>query len=149
MHSLKTPETESEKLAYHAIRRAALFEERGRGAVYNENHPDESKAGNAPMLLMVDDRPVGTVRVDMPPMADYAILRLVAVTAAERNKGHGGHLLTLVEKFARAHGRRRLVLNAAAAAVNFYRRNGFVERVWDEAEARMAGTNVQMVKEIS
>ncbi|HEY6333194.1 MAG TPA: GNAT family N-acetyltransferase [Blastocatellia bacterium] len=149
MHSLKKPETESEKRAYHSIRRSALFEERGRGALYNENHPNESKPGNTPFLLMVDDRPVGTVRVDLPPKADYAILRLVAVAAAERNKGHGAHLLSLVETYARKYNRRRLVLNAAPDAITFYKRNGFIEQVWDDEELRMSLASVQMVKEIS
>jgi len=146
VYSLKTPETDAEKLAYHTIRRTSLFDERGRLGAYNDSHPDENREGNTPFLLMDGERPVGTVRVDMPAEKDYAVLRLVAVSAAERNKGHGGYLISLVESFAHQHNRKRLVLNSAPDAVNFYRKNGFVEQVWDDEELKMTRGQVQMVK---
>jgi len=147
VHSLKMPEADDEWRVYHEIRRTALFVERGMAASdYNPKHPDDRKPGNTPFLLLHDERPVGTVRIDLPDGRDHAIVRMVAVSSAERNQGHGARMLALVEAFSREQGRRRLVLNAAPAAVNFYRKNGFMPQVWDEEELKFSPIPVQMVK---
>jgi GNAT superfamily N-acetyltransferase len=134
--------------AYHGIRRRVLFEERGRFGVYNNNHPDELRAGNTPFLLITADRPIGTVRVDLRNRHD-AIVRMVAISNEERGKGHGRCLMQLVAEFALSSGRTRLVLNAAPEAVAFYRKLGFNEEVWDDEELKsvLAG-GAQMTKKI-
>lgn len=64
-HTLRGPENEEEWRVYHAIRRKALFESRGRFGAYNENHPDEFERDNHPLILFDRDTPIGVIRVDM------------------------------------------------------------------------------------
>lgn len=95
---------------------------------------------------MHNRKPVGTVRVDFRNAQD-AVVRMVAVSAEERNRGHGGHLLRLVENFAMHGGRTRLVVNANPSAHNFYKKNGFTNESWDEKELiGVAAECIQMTK---
>ena len=119
--------------AYHAIRRQELFEARGRYGTYDANHPHD-RAGDAhAYLLKTDGKPLGTTRLDVRSDGT-AIFRLVAITAAEQGKGHGRVLGQMVEERARAFGVRTLLVNAADTAVGFYRRTGWHDHVWDQAE---------------
>lgn len=119
--------------AYHAIRRQELFEARGRHGIYNENHPDEYAPNAHCYLLKLDGKPLGTTRLDI--WADgTAIVRMVAITAAEQGKGHGRALMQIVEERARGFGAPAAFLNAADTATGFYRRTGWHDHVWDQAE---------------
>ena len=64
-HTLRGPENEEEWRVYHAIRRKALFENRGRFGVYNENHSDEFEKDNHPLILFDRNTPIGVIRVDI------------------------------------------------------------------------------------
>jgi len=135
--------------AYHAIRRVELFEARGRIGVYDRGHPDESAPGHFPLLLKWNGRGIATTRLDVRA-AGVAIVRLVAVVKTEQRKGHGRALADRTEVFARDRGVTRLLVNAAADAVGFYERIGFMREVWNAAE--LIGWNadsVQMAKSLA
>ena len=147
-YELSVVVTEEDWSAYHAIRRAELFEARGRMGVYDPNHPDERRPNHFPLLLKRGGRGLATTRLDVRDDG-IAIVRLVAVVRSEQHKGHGRALAMRTEAFARARGVRKLMVNAAATAVGFYERIGFVRETWDPAE--LVGPNadsVQMAKSL-
>jgi len=135
--------------AYHFIRRVELFEARGRFGVYDPDHRDERAPNHFPLLLKWNGRGIATTRLDVR-QSDLAIVRLVAVVKAEQRKGHGRALAARTEAFARDRGVTKLLVNAAADAVGFYERIGFVREPWDRAE--LVGWNadsVQMAKTLA
>jgi GNAT superfamily N-acetyltransferase len=135
--------------AYHSIRRVALFEARGRLGVYDAGHPDDRAPNHFPLLLKWNGRGIATTRLDVRAPG-LAIVRLVAVVKAEQRKGHGRVLAVRTEAFARDRGVVKLLMNAAADAVGFYQRIGFVPETWDTAE--LIGWNadsVQMAKSLA
>src|ERR1700680_3664446 len=62
---------------YHSIRRRVLWERRGLSN-YDDTHADEYKTSNHPLLLRLDGRAIGTVRLDEFGSGIGAI-RLVAI----------------------------------------------------------------------
>jgi GNAT superfamily N-acetyltransferase len=134
--------------ALHAIRRASLFtEERHGDVVYDDNHPDDRVAGNQPFLLLLDDEPLGVVRVDF--RGREAVVRLVGITPARQRQGHGSALSRLIDALARERGVGRLVVNSHHTAVGFYERTGWHRESWDATElVGLASDCVQMAKEI-
>jgi N-acetylglutamate synthase-like GNAT family acetyltransferase len=135
--------------AYHSIRRVELFEARGRIGVYDPDHADERAPNHFPLLLKWNGRGIATTRLDVRE-SGLAIVRLVAVVETEQRKGHGRALAARTEAFARERGVTRLLVNAAADAVGFYERIGFVRESWDAAE--LVGWNadsVQMAKTLA
>lgn len=130
---------------YHEIRRVELFESRGSSA-YDDNRPDEKKPGHFQLLLKLNGVGIATTRFDL--LGDgVAVIRLVAVTAAEQGKGHGLVLAELTEAFARQRGVSKIVVNAAPRALPYYERMGFVREPWNPAElVGIAADNVQMAK---
>jgi len=133
---------------YHEIRKAELFDARGRGYVYNPNHPDEKKLGNYPFLLMVSGQGIGVVRLDhLPsPIIKTAAIRLVAITQTEQGRGHGRALHNEVERLALKQGVSLLVVNAAVRAVGFYAKLGYARHVWDDPSKGLDAAFVQMAK---
>jgi len=133
--------------AYHLIRRVALFEARGRIGIYDPDHPDERAPGHFPLLLTWNGRAIATTRLDV--RGELAVVRLVAVVKSEQRKGHGRVLAARTEAFARDRGVTKLLVNAAANAVGFYERIGFVRESWSPAE--LVGWNadsIQMAKSL-
>lgn len=122
---LKHLRTEADWQAYHHIRRTILFEGRGRGDVYDPNHPDDRKENNYPFLLIHDDLPVGTVRVDIDRQDRSAYMRLVAVIAEEQGKGFGRVMIRLVEAFVLENRCTVLHVVPNKDAVGFYRKCGY------------------------
>lgn len=135
-------------LHYHGIRKEELFIARGRGQLYNPRHPDESKQGHFPLLLLADGNPVGTVRLDhLPsPTIATAAIRLVAITRKEQGKGHGRVLNERVEMLARNQGVSLLVVNAIHTAVGFYKKVGYVPCAWKDTGQGLDDNITQMVK---
>jgi GNAT superfamily N-acetyltransferase len=134
---------------YHSIRRNELFEARGRLGIYDANYPDEYLPNHFPLLLRWEGRGIGTTRLDVRD-GGLAVVRLVAITRRLQRKGHGRVLAERVEAFAREKRVTKLVLNAAASAVGFYERIGFVPESWDPSE--LVGWNmdsIQMAKSMS
>lgn len=122
-HQLRRPATEGEWRAFHAIRRKVLFENRGKSEIYNENHPDDAKPGNHPLVLVYRDAVIGVIRVDVS--GTVAWIRRVAIREDLQRLGHGRALLVLAEDFAKAHGCTEVRSNAAVEAVGFYERCGY------------------------
>ena len=123
-YELVSPTDASSRRSYHDIRRDVLFEARGRGDVYDENHPHEHVPGNHPKLLLYRGDPVGVIRIDVA--SPRALLRRVAIRADVQRSGHGRVLLSLAERFAAEHGCRQLESHVASDAVGFYQKCGFV-----------------------
>ena len=133
---------------YHAIRRQALWDARGRSG-YDENHADEHLICNHPLLLKFDGRPIGTTRIDDLGNGT-AVVRLVAIAVDMQRQGHGRVLSALVELSARRLGIDTLFVNAAADAVGFYEKMGWEHYSWDAAEpAAVATASKQMRKTLS
>jgi GNAT superfamily N-acetyltransferase len=122
-HALRTPRNDAEWRAFHAIRRKVLFENRGKTEAYNENHPDDSKPGNYPLVLVFGDEVIGVLRLDIA--GSVAWLRRVAIRDDLQRAGHGRILLRLAEVFAAEHGCSEIQSNAAVEAVGFYERCGY------------------------
>lgn len=122
-HALRTPQSEEEWRTFHAIRRKVLFENRGKGETYNENHPDDSKPGNHPLILVYGNDVIGVLRLDIA--APVAWLRRVAIREDLQRQGHGRVLLRLAEAFAKAEGCSEIRSNAAVEAFEFYERCGY------------------------
>lgn len=123
-HELRAPRTSEEWRAFHDIRRTVLFENRGKRESYIENHPDDSKAGNHPLILFYNGTAVGVVRIDV--CETVAWLRRLAIRDDLQRLGHGRVLLRLAEAFAKSEGCDEVQSNAAVEAVGFYERCGYV-----------------------
>jgi GNAT superfamily N-acetyltransferase len=125
--------------AYHDIRCAVLFEARGLTG-YDPNHPDDRRVGHFPLLLLLENTPVGAARLDL--MSEQtACVRTVAIRAERQGKGYGRMLMAGLEKFASQHEVKRLLVNAARDAVGFYEALG-----WTVIEA--GGENPVLTKEL-
>lgn len=115
--------------AYHDIRRSELFEARGVAIAYDPDHPDETALGHFPLLLKLNGRGIGTVRLDVEGDGT-AIVRLVAIERALQRQGHGRILDKKAADFARSLGCGRLHVFAAAEAVGFYESVGWRRDLW-------------------
>lgn len=122
-HQLRAPASNDEWKAFHAIRRKVLFENRGKPGIYNENHPDDAKPGNHPLVLLYKDAVIGVIRVDISQTAAW--FRRIAIREDLQQLGHGRVLLRLAEDFAKAQGCSEVRSNAAVEAVGFYERCGY------------------------
>jgi N-acetylglutamate synthase-like GNAT family acetyltransferase len=132
---------------YHSLRRQVLWEGRGRSG-YDENHPDEYRPANHPLLLKLDGRSIGTIRLDDFGNGTGAV-RLVAIAPDMQRHGHGRVLATLVEDYARRLGLKRLYVNAAPEAVGYYEKLGWRACIWNEAElVGIAVRSTQMSRDI-
>jgi GNAT superfamily N-acetyltransferase len=123
-HELRRPANNDEWRAFHDIRRKVLFENRGKVEAYVENHPDDSKPGNHPLILIYNGSIIGVIRIDIS--GTVAWLRRVAIREDLQRLGHGRILLQLAEAFAEAEGCTEIRSNAAVEAVGFYERCGYV-----------------------
>ena len=125
MHKLIPVDTPEQWRTYDDMRRRILWESRGQFGVYQENHPDERKPGNHPMLLLSEGDAIGVVRIDIDRDAAEATMRRVAITEAEQRRGHGRALVQLVEEFAASKGCRRVIVGSAEDAQRFYEKCGY------------------------
>jgi N-acetylglutamate synthase-like GNAT family acetyltransferase len=134
--------TESDWREYHALRRHVLWEARGRSG-YDDARPAEYVATNTPLLLKLNGRPIGTVRLDN--LGDHrGVVRLVAIATDVQRQGHGRILSELVEGYARHLGLNTLFVNADRDAVGYYQKMGWENYVWDETD--IASDCTQMTK---
>lgn len=122
-HELRPPANNDEWLAFHAIRRRVLFENRGKAETYIENHPDDSRTGNHPLILLHKGIVIGVVRIDIVETIGW--LRRIAIREDLQQMGHGRALLRLAEVFAKAQGCNEVRSNAAVEAIGFYERCGY------------------------
>jgi N-acetylglutamate synthase-like GNAT family acetyltransferase len=139
--------TERDWREYHSIQRRVLWDRRGLRN-YDENHPDEYRPASHPLMLRLNDRAIGTVRLDDFGNGTGAI-RLVAIDAEFQGQGHGRALSDLVENYARRLGIRTLYVNAAPEAVGYYQELGWRPESWDGAElVGIASECLQMSKQL-
>jgi N-acetylglutamate synthase-like GNAT family acetyltransferase len=118
--------------AYHAIRRKVLWENRGKQD-YDEKHQDEHRPDHHPLLLLLNDTPIGTTRLD--DLKDgHGVVRLVAILDDFQRSGHGRQLSSWVEDYARGLGITTLYVNAAPEALGFYEKLGWEFHDWDADE---------------
>src|SRR5262245_60808363 len=138
-YELRRIATESDWDAYHAIRERVLWEARGRRpGEYDRNHPDDRAVGHYPLLLLLDRRPVGALRVDVEGMTAW--VRRVAIREEVQRRGHGRKMLELAMEFARTRGCRLMRSAVDGTAVGFYRKLG----VWEvEGSDTVAGPQMQ------
>jgi GNAT superfamily N-acetyltransferase len=122
-HELRAPRDSDEWLAYHAIRRKVLFENRREFGLYLENHPDEFKSGHHPLVMVHNGVIIGVIRVDI--CGRVAWFRRVAVREDSQQSGHGRVLLRLAETFALEEGCNEARSNVASDAIGFYERCGY------------------------
>ena len=122
-HELRSPANDEEWRAFHEIRRKVLFEGRGKLEAYVENHPDDSKPGNHPLVLLHRGTVIGVIRIDIS--GPVAWLRRVAIHEDLQRLGHGRVLVRLAEAFARSKGCDQTRCNAAVEAIGFYERCGY------------------------
>ena len=132
-HELRPPSNDEELRALHDIRRKVLFENRGKFDTYIENHPDDSKPGHHPLVLVYKGLAIGVVRVEVNDA--MAWLRRVAIREDFQRRGHGRILLRLAETFAKSEGCDEVRSNAAVEAVGFYERCGYVRDLSEPAPA--------------
>ena len=130
-YELRAPGSSDEWRAFHDIRRKILFENRGKQETYIENHPDDSKAGNHPLILLYEGAVIGVLRIDVEDRVGW--LRRVAIRGDCQQSGHGRVLLRLAETFAKTEDCTEIQSNAAVEAVGFYERCGYERVVSDPA----------------
>jgi len=132
-YRLDRPQCAQDWQAFHAIRRH----------VFNLCRPDETTETSChPLLLWLEDKPIGAIQVDNLPNA-AAALRLVAIDPAWQACGHGRALLGHAESFARDLGCRKTVVYSTPEAAGFYAQAGYAEEDWDDT---CLGGIVQMLK---
>ena len=125
--------------AYHNIRRTELFDAHWPGVAYDTNHPDEHEPSNLPHVLELDEAIIGTIRIDLMG-AERAAFRLIAIRRPLQNRGHGSALLRLAEAFVAELGCAQVAINALAAALPFFHRNGYAPVDWHDIEQPHADT---------
>ena len=141
-HELRAPRDDEEWRAFHDIRRKVLFENRGKLESYIENHPDDSKAGNHPLILLHNATVIGVVRIDVSEKVAW--LRRLAIRDDLQRMGYGRVLVELAEAFAKAEGCEEVRSNAAVEAVEFYDRCGYVRDVSTSSPPN----SVRVIKEL-
>lgn len=142
-YELRRPRSDEEWRAFHAIRRRVLFENRGKGDSYVENHPDDSQPGNHPLVLLYRGEIIGVLRLDVSDRVAW--LRRVAIREDLQRVGHGRVLLKLAETFAKAQGCNELRTNAAVEAVGFYERCEYAR----DLDASPPPNSVRMWKQLT
>jgi N-acetylglutamate synthase-like GNAT family acetyltransferase len=123
---------ESDWREYHALRREILWEARGLSG-YDQNHRDEYVSTNHPLLLKLDERSIGTTRLDDFGNGRGAV-RLVTIAADMQRQGHGRVLCALIESYAARLGITTLLVNAAPEAIGWYEKMGWEHYSWDTGE---------------
>jgi GNAT superfamily N-acetyltransferase len=144
---LRAVQTDDEWSAMHAIRRAVLFAPGRLPVDYDDNHPDDRVEGNVPHILMLDEEPIGTARLDF--RKNFAIVRLFAILPAHQRDGNGTLIDQMLSEKAWELGASQLRLNASPDAVGFYEKCGWRQESWDPEELiGIARDAVQMVKDL-
>ena len=132
--------SDADWLSYHAIRRDVLWEARGLTG-YDDKRPEERLPNRYPLLLKLDNRAIGTTRLD-DRGDDTGIVRLVAIRRDVQRQGHGRKLGAMVDEFAVKLGLHTLFVNAHAEneipVPRAYRRKGRTE----VSRTRLAGQHL-------
>lgn len=130
--------SQSEWEAYHQIRRQVLFDLRGLTG-YDDQHPDDHRPENIPLILVDKAEPVGAVRLDVAEN-EHGVVRMVAIVPERQRQGLGRTMMNAVERLARTQNVSVLEVHAASDAVAFYERIGWEMVDADRASPLMAKT---------
>jgi len=134
-YRLDSPRSDQDWRAYHGIRRKVFHLPRPDEAISPDTHP---------LLLFLEDRPIGAIQVDDLRNA-AAALRLVAIDPAHQGGGHGRVMLERAEAFVKTLGCNKAVVYSTPEAAGFYGHAGYDEEDWDEV---CMGGIVQMLKKL-
>jgi GNAT superfamily N-acetyltransferase len=134
-YRLDSPRCDQDWQAYHGIRRKVFHLPRPVEEISSDCHP---------LLLFLEDQPIGAIQVDDLRNA-AAALRLVAIDPAWQGGGHGRVMLKHAEQFVRQLGCNKAVVYATPEAAGFYQTIGYDEEDWDEV---CMGGIVQMLKKL-
>ncbi len=148
---LRAPRSSPEWARYHDTRKRCLFEKyHGKGSPYYCEYdpccPDESDPANHPLIFLMDDQVIGTIRIDVKPEG-RAVFRLVAIDTPWQGQGLGTAMLNMAETYARARGVQTICLNSVPDAYSFYARQGFKPARWDGCTHN--STEIPVVKEFT
>lgn len=124
--------------ALHALRRAELCMREKKRVTYNTSHPEDYSQDHFPLVLKLNGKCIGTGRLDLLKNGGGAI-RLVAISLALQQQGHGRMLGQKLEEFAHCKGMPRLYVNANPVTVGYYEKLGFVHEPWDDPAYSYAG----------
>jgi N-acetylglutamate synthase-like GNAT family acetyltransferase len=138
--------TSNHWLAYHSTRRKVLWENQGK-TNYDDKHEDEYLPNHHPLLLLLDNLPIGTTRLD-DFKNGFGAVRLVAISDDFQKRGHGRQLSSLVEDYARNLGIKTLYVNAAPDALEFYKKLGWEFYEWDAEELTGIAEDCQQMRKI-
>lgn len=130
-YSFISPESTSHWNDYHRIRRTVLWEARGNFGSYDETHPDEYKSNHHPKILVLEDEPIGVIRIDI--VGDVAWFRRVAISEHQQRRGHGRFLLREAESFSLKRGIKHIRSSVDSEAIGFYRKLDYCSESQDES----------------
>lgn len=142
--TIRAPRSSAEWEAYYALRWRTLRRPWGQPVGSERDELDATATHRA--AITDGGEVIGTARLHTQAPGEGRI-RYMAVEEAHRGAGTGSHLLAALIRAARAQGLSRLVLNARAEAVAFYRRNGF-ETVGD-GPTQFGVKHVVMIKDLA
>jgi len=107
---------------YHDMRYQMLF--RKFGKTYDKYHPDELNTNNHRRILLLDNEPIGTIRIDIEK--PYAKFRLVTIREDQQKHGYGSKLLQMAEEFAIDNGCREVIIISGKESVGFWFKCGYL-----------------------
>ncbi len=151
----RAPANEEEWNEIHRIRKEEIF------AVYHPTidydpsfasdgkTPEDQKKDNHLFVLVVKNKVVGTIRIDLLNKKEAA-LRLLAVDHHHQKKGFGDRLLEHAENFIRSQGRTIVLLHAEKPVVPFYEKHGYTEtKEWKEKGMGFMDMKKELTNEVS
>lgn len=127
--TMRLVETDEEWETYHAIRKKEIFERYRPDIEYDDDHPDEKKKNNAPIVFLKNGKIIGTVRLDKKGKTQV-VLRLFAIQEPFQRQGWGTKALEIIEDWALEQGAKKVLLNSNKEAVSFYGKSGYIPGVW-------------------
>ena len=94
------------------------------GKPYDKYHPDELNTNNQRRILLLDNEPIGTIRIDIEkPVARF---RLVTIREDLQKNGYGSRLLQMAEEFAIGSGCSEVIIISGKESVGFWLKCGYL-----------------------
>lgn len=134
---------EESLLQMHEIREKVLFT----SGKYDRHHADDKNPNNHCFIFMVDNKSVGTVRLDFIEH-DKAAVRLVAVLPESQGQKIGSAMLYAVENYAKQKGIITLVTNSAVNSKVFYEAIGYASEDWIDPGEGTSEPTIPMTKKL-
>lgn len=107
---------------YHDMRDRMLYKKFGKP--YDKYHADELNSNNHRRILLLDNEPIGTIRIDLEKL--YARFRLVTIREDLQKHGYGSNLIKLAEEFAIDNGCSEVLVISGKESVGFWRKCGYL-----------------------